>query len=54
MLILSKTLLITSFIGAGSTPEPWDRKLRRDPKTNAEAEAFWATHALIYDEALVD
>lgn len=46
--------LISSFIGAGSTPEPWDKRLRRDPKAKAEAEAFWATHALIYDESLID
>ena len=46
--------LITSYIGAGSTPEPWDRRLRKDPKAKAKAEAFWATHALIYDESLID
>lgn len=46
--------LITAFIGAGSTPEPWDRRLRKNPKAKREAENFWNSHALIYNEELVD
>lgn len=52
--MVNHSTLITSFIGAGSTPEPWDRRLSKDSKAKAEAEAFWATHALIYDESLID
>ena len=46
--------LITAFIGSGSTPEPWDKRLKNNPRAKQRAEAFWATHALIYDESLID
>ena len=46
--------LITAFIGSGSTPEPWDKSLSKRPDLKAEAELFWSTHALIYDEELID
>jgi len=46
--------LITAFIGAASTPEPWDKRLRKKPHEKAKAEEFWSTHALLYNEALID
>lgn len=46
--------LISSFIGSGRTPEPWDKRLRKHSKAKAAAEAFWETHAFIYDESLID
>lgn len=52
--MVNHSTLITSYIGAGSPPEPWDKRLSKNPKAKAEAEAFWNTHALIYDESLID
>lgn len=45
--------LITAYIGAGSPPEPWDKCLKTI-EDKAKSEEFWKTHALIYDESLID
>ena len=52
--IANHITLISAFIGSGSTPEPWDKRLKNNPRAKQRAEAFWATHALIYDESLID
>lgn len=52
--IANHITLISAFIGSGSTPEPWDKRLKNNPRAKQRAEAFWATHALIYNEALID
>ena len=47
-------VLVTAFIGGGSTPEPWDKKFNSDPKGYAKSVEYWKTHALIYREDLID
>ena len=46
--------LITAYIGAGSPPEPWDKRLSKDPLRRAESEAYWSTHALVYNADSID
>ena len=45
--------LITSYIGKGSVREPWDPGLSSQ-KDIEESKKFWNTHALIYDDSLID
>ena len=47
-------ILITAFVGEGSEPEPWDRQLVPGSPEHARAVRFWQTHALIYDEEVID
>ena len=47
-------ILITSFVGEGSEPEPWDRQLVIGSKEHQAAVLFWQTHALIYDDEAID
>ena len=47
-------VLITAFIGEGSEPEPWDRQLVPGSPQHQKAVEFWHTHALIYDEEVID
>lgn len=46
--------LITAFIGPEASKEPWDKSLREGSKEKERSIAFWKTHALIYDEKLID
>lgn len=49
-----KYVLITGFIGGKPEPEPWDsRAFEHKPNTamaRANSKAFWAGHALVWDE----
>lgn len=47
-------ILITAFVGEGSEPEPWDRQLTPGTPAHARAVKFWQTHALLYDEEVID
>ena len=47
-------LLITSFVGQLSEKEPWDPYLVPGSPEHQRAVAFWSTHALIYDESIID
>lgn len=44
--------LRTTFIGKKAEREPWDSI--QDPEEFQRAKAFWSTHALIYDENIVE
>lgn len=39
---------LSAYIGTHSEPEPWDTH------ATATSEAFWQTHALVWDEQLID
>ena len=45
--------MLTSYIGGGSPREPWDPNLSTKEERQ-ECEDFWNTHALIYDDNLID
>lgn len=45
--------LVTAFVGGDSPREPWDPNISSDEE-RAESEEFWNTHALIYNEDLID
>ncbi len=47
-------VLITAFVGEGSEPEPWDRQLVPGSPEHRRAVRFWQTHALLYDEEVID
>lgn len=47
-------ILITAFVGEGSEPEPWDKQLVPGSKAHQKAVEFWRTHALIYDDKLIN
>ena len=47
-------IMITAFVGEGSEPEPWDRQLIPGSKEHQKAVLFWQTHALLYDEEMID
>ena len=47
-------ILITGFVGEGSEPEPWDRQLVPGSREYQRAVRFWQTHALLYDEEVID
>lgn len=49
---ISDYILITTFIGGLSEREPWDPSITY-PEEQQRAEAFWSTHALIYDESII-
>lgn len=44
---------LTSYIGEGSPREPWDPNLISE-EDRQECEDFWHSHALVYDENLID
>lgn len=46
-------LLTTAYIGEGSPREPWDPGIS-SREEQQEAKDFWDSHALIYDESLID
>lgn len=46
--------LITAFVGGKSQPEPWDKRLKPGSKELAESIEFWQTHALLYNEELIE
>lgn len=46
--------LITAFVGEQSFPEPWDKQLKEGSKELAESIEFWSTHALLYNEEVID
>ncbi len=48
-----KYILITTFIGQMSEREPWDPAIVSGSEEQQKAEAFWSTHALIYDESII-
>lgn len=45
--------LLTSYIGEGSPREPWDPGMNSEAERKS-SEEFWKTHALIYDDDLID
>ena len=45
--------LLTSYIGEGSPREPWDSGIGSEAEKK-ESEEFWMSHALIYDDDLID
>lgn len=47
-------ILITSFVGKGSEPEPWDKQLVPGSPEHKRAVQFWQTHALLFDEEVID
>ncbi len=49
----SDYILITTFIGELSEREPWDLAIVPGSEEQQRAEAFWSTHALIYDESII-
>ena len=46
-------VLITSFVGDDAPREPWDPGNETE-EGRKECEDFWSTHALVYDESLID
>lgn len=56
-IVLKKTaedeaIMLTGYIGKGSPREPWDRALSNAARY--ESIMFWRSHALVYDEDLID
>lgn len=49
----SDYILRTTFIGELSEREPWDPSITPGSEEQQRAEAFWSTHALIYDESII-
>jgi len=47
-------ILRTAFIGHDSPPEPWSSGATASPEALQRSRAFWASHALIWDESVVD
>ncbi len=45
--------LITAFVGGDSPREPWDPNIESEEE-RVESEEFWKTHALIYNDDLID
>ena len=45
--------LVTSYIGIDSPREPWDPGISTEEEKNA-SEEYWRTHAIIYDDSLID
>lgn len=45
--------MITAYVGASSTKEPWDPNIQNEADREI-CEKFWDSHALIYDENLID
>lgn len=46
-------VLITSYIGDDAPREPWDPN-NENEEACQECEEYWSSHALVYDEALID
>lgn len=46
-------IIVTTFIGGLSEREPWDPAIKPGSAERQKAEAFWSTHALIYDESII-
>jgi hypothetical protein len=46
-------ILITAYVGGESTREPWDKGITSEEE-RLECEKFWSTHALIYNQDLID
>ena len=46
-------VLITGYIGSGAPREPWDKNIDSEEERQ-ESEDFWAKHALLYNEDLID
>ena len=47
--------LITSWYGDVAPMEPWDARAKNVSQEEIEAcDEFWSTHALIYDQAMID
>lgn len=44
--------IFTAFYGQLAPKEPWDPRLRDEERE--ESEAFWASHALVYDKDSLD
>ncbi|MBR3132099.1 hypothetical protein IKG33_01670 [Candidatus Saccharibacteria bacterium] len=44
---------LTSYVGEGSPREPWDPNLTSE-EDRKECEDYWKTHALLYDDGLID
>ena len=49
----SEYALVTTFVGKSAPKEPWDPSLESEAEKQ-ESLNFWNTHALIYNEELVD
>lgn len=45
--------LLTGYIGEGSPREPWDPGISSEEERQ-QSEDFWRSHALIYDDSLID
>lgn len=45
--------MLTAFIGESTPKEPWDPYIKSEEE-RTESEKFWKTHALIYNEDLID
>ena len=46
-------VLLTAFIGDDAPREPWDPANKTEEEIR-ESEEYWRTHALVYDESLID
>ena len=46
-------ILLTAYVGGGSTREPWDRTIRSEDERK-QCEEYWSNHALIYNPNLID
>lgn len=47
-------LLRTAFIGRNSPPEPWSSGAAESPEALQNSRDFWARHALIWDDSVID
>ncbi len=47
-------LLISAWAGPKSELEPWDEQLRGNETALAQSQAFWDTHALVFDPDEID
>ena len=51
----SRHILITTWYGELAPMEPWDARYKKLSEEGiAECEEFWSTHALIYDESVIE
>ena len=46
-------ILVTTFVGEPSEKEPWDPYLVPGSEEHQKAQAYWSTHALVYDESII-
>jgi len=47
-------ILRTAFVGGDTPPEPWSSGARESFDALQRSQAFWAHHALVWDEASID